>query len=179
MTEHNYGIGSFSFQLKRLIEKILPPSEISKILKNQNLYCLQLASLEDENLPLYANIGHEFGHALYWSKDKVILGMLASECDAVYKLIVVELNRLDATLAKKRTTKTAWVIKCIATELFCDLIGFLISGPAFLLSLHEMAWGVDQGTWSAILTPTAATIRGYPSFRFRFHCLRKLARLSA
>ncbi len=176
MTEHNYGIASFSSRLERLIEKILPPSQIDKVLKGQKLYCLQLASLEDENLPLYANIGHEFGHALYWSNENVILQLLAQECDAVFKLITAELNKLDAALAHKRQIKTVWIIRAIATELFCDLIGFLISGPAFLLSLHEMAWGVDQGTWSARLTPTAANIRAYPSFRFRLHCLRNLDR---
>ncbi len=32
MTEHNYGIGSFSLRLKSLIEKVLPPTQISKIL---------------------------------------------------------------------------------------------------------------------------------------------------
>ncbi|HWX20146.1 MAG TPA: hypothetical protein VN578_09615 [Candidatus Binatia bacterium] len=179
MTEHNYGIGSFSFRLKRLIEKVLPPSEVEKILKGQNLYCLQLASLEDENLPLYANIGHEFGHALYRSRKEAILKLLASECDGVYKLIVSELTRLDPALVQKRKTKTALIIRGIATELFCDLIGFLISGPAFLLSLHEMAWGVDQGTWRAGLTPTAASIHAYPSYHFRFHCLRKRERTAS
>ncbi len=179
MTEHNYGISSFSFHLKRLIEKVLPPSQIKKILNGQILYCLQLASLEDENLPLYANIGHEFGHALFWSKDTVISELLASECAGVFKLIVEELNKIDPSLIQKRATKTSWIIRGFATELFCDLIGFLISGPAFFLSLHEMTWGMDQGVWSARLSPTYTNISAYPSFRFRFHGLRKLDRISS
>lgn len=175
MKEHNYAIGSFSYQLKSLIEKVLPPSQTSKILKDQNLYCLQLASLEDENLPLYANISHEFGHALYWFSEKTILNLLAQECNDVYKLIVGELSANPA-LTPKRKTKAAWIIKGIATELFCDLIGFLISGSAFILSLHELTWGADQGIWSARLGPTESHTCAYPSFRFRLHCLRKVER---
>jgi hypothetical protein len=177
MTEHNYGIGSYSHHLRRLIEKVLPPSEIEQILNGKHLYCLQLASLEDENLPLYANISHEFGHALYWSRENDIVKLLADECDAIYKLIIAEFDA-DPPMAPKRRTKAAWIIKGIAMELFCDLAGILISGPAFLLSLHEMFWGVDQGVWSACLTPTASNISAYPSFRFRLHCLRKLGRAS-
>ena len=179
MTEHNYGIGSFSSRLERLIEKVLPPSQINAILKGQEMYCLQLASLEDENLPLYAIIGHEFGHALYWAHHDKILNFLDKECGPTFKVIVAELGKSDPALVRKRATKTKWIIRGIATELFCDLIGFLISGPAFLLSLHEMTWGDDQSAWTARLTPTAANIRAYPSSRFRLHSLRKLERASS
>jgi hypothetical protein len=179
MKEHNYGIGSFSFRLKSLIEKILPPAEITKILNGENLYCLQLASLEDENLPLYANIGHEFGHAFYWAHANEILTILEDECGAVFRDIVAELSKPDPSLVNKRANKTIWIIASIATELFCDIIGFMISGPAFLLSLHEMMWGIDQGTWSAHLTPIDVNIKAYPSFRFRLHCLYNLDRISS
>ena len=63
--------------------------------------------------------------------------------------------------------------------MFCDLIGFLVLGPAFLLSLNEMTWGMVQDVWRARLTPTDANIRAYPSFRFRLHCLQKLDRISS
>jgi hypothetical protein len=178
MTEHNYGVGSFSGSLRRLIEKVLPSSQIKLILNDRKLYCLQLPSLEDENLPLYANIGHEFGHAIFKFNRDALGKLLAKECDLAYRSITNTLKEQDSELADKRKVKAASVIKGIATELFCDMIGFLISGPAFLLSLHEMTWGVDEGTWSALLSPTLARIRAYPSFRFRLHCLHKVNRIA-
>jgi|ERR1044071_4546979 hypothetical protein len=177
MTEHNYGIGSFSLRLKRLIEKILPPSHVKSILKAENLYCLQMASLEDENLPLYANIGHEFGHAVFLLNSTALLAIVAAECDNVFRAITSDIFKLDPVLGPRRRTKAGCIIRGLATELFCDVIGFLISGPAFILSLHEMAWGVDQASWTAQLTPASAGIRAYPSFRFRLDCLRKLNRV--
>ena len=113
MTEHNYGISSFSLNLKRLIEIVLPPSQIKKILNGQTLYCLQLASLEDENLPLYANIGHEFGHALFWSEDTVISKILENECSDVFKLIVDDLKQID-----KQAIKTSWIIRGLQQNCF-------------------------------------------------------------
>jgi|ERR1035437_168590 hypothetical protein len=62
-TDYNYAISRFSSRLQRLFESVLTDAQIKKIVGGKNLYCLQLASLEDANLPLYANIGHEFGHA--------------------------------------------------------------------------------------------------------------------
>lgn len=73
----------------------------------------------------------------------------------------------DVRLAELRKM-TDWVVGKVASELFCDAVGFLISGPAFLLSLHEVTtWGLSeaiQGMWSGT----------HPSPRFRMWCLSEL-----
>jgi len=171
--EHNYGISSFTQRLRLLLENVLPPAEIDRILGRQYIYCLQLASLEDENLPLYANIGHEFGHALYWAKEPELFAIFLAECAALIAAIGSEFAGANATLNKRRTLRMVWALKSIATELFCDLVGAMIAGPAFLLSLYEMGWGTDQNSWSTKLSPKDSNIRAYPSFAFRLGCVKK------
>ncbi|MBI5386335.1 MAG: hypothetical protein HZA90_16820 [Verrucomicrobia bacterium] len=177
--EHNYGIRSFSRRLMLLLETVLPPPEVTRILGGKEIYCLQISSLEDENLPLYANIGHEFGHALYWAKEQQIWSILAAECDAVFKAIRSSLVAQEAGSAGRRASRCAWVIMAIATELFADLVGALIAGPAFLLSLHEMGWGADQNSWSIALSPKDSNTHAYPSFAFRLSCVQGTVRLDA
>ena len=172
--EHNYGISSFTHRLRLLLENVLPPAEIVRILGSQHLYCLQIASLEDENLPLYANIGHEFGHALYWAKEQELLAIFLAECNTTITAISAELVATNATLSNRRALRMVWALKSIATELFCDLVGAMIAGPAFLLSLYEMGWGTDQNSWSTKLSLKDSNIRAYPSFAFRLGCVKKL-----
>ncbi|HYG33783.1 MAG TPA: hypothetical protein VEC99_03305 [Clostridia bacterium] len=172
-TLHNYTISSFTNRLANRLYHVLPNSEVEAIIGKKRLYCLQLASLEDENLPLYANIGHEFGHALWWSEEATLLGLLRKECNAIIQGVFRHLHASDAALAAKRTQRTLWIIRAVAIELFCDLVGAHIAGPAFLLSLQEMGWGTNQDTWSATLVPKDEGIRGYPSFKFRLAAVKK------
>ena len=170
--EHNYGIGSFTESLRLILDPVLPPSEIDRIIDKKKVYFLQIASMEDENLPLYANIGHEFGHALFWAKESEILKILFEETISVLRIIQNALNTQDAALAGRRFTRILWIVKGIATELFCDQVGGMIAGPAFLLSLHEMGWGTDANLWSTRLSPRDASTKAYPSFAFRLSCLK-------
>lgn len=172
-SEHNYTISSFSHRLRVLLRPILLRSEVDALLGPNAVYCLQLASLEEENLPLYANIGHEFGHALWRSNEDELSKLLETHTESVFQKITAHLKAGDASAAVRRGNRTGWLIKAIATELFCDLVGFLISGPAFFLSLHEMSWGSDEKRWTGRLLPIEAHIRAYPSFRFRLHCLKE------
>ncbi len=170
--EHNYGISSFTHRLRLLLESVLPPVEIDRILGKQHLYCLQIASLEDENLPLYANIGHEFGHALYWSKENDLFLIFKAEFQNTISLISSGFTKTNPSISKRLTIRMVWALKSIATELFCDLVGSMIAGPAFLLSLYEMGWGTDHNSWSTKLSPKDSNIRAYPSFAFRLGCVK-------
>lgn len=171
---HNYTISSFTHRLAGRLHHVLPKSEVEKILTKPTLYCLQLASLEDDNLPLYANIGHEFGHALWWAHEQSLLKLLNDECKVVFQKICLHLQ-MELLLAGRRIQRCSWIIKSLATELFCDLVGCHISGPAFLLSLQEMGWGTNQDIWSARLVPKDEAIVAYPSFKFRLDAAKKTA----
>jgi len=63
--EHNYSILRFTEHLRGLLDGLLPAATVDSVIRNEDLYCLELSSTEDANLPLYANIGHEFGHAIF------------------------------------------------------------------------------------------------------------------
>jgi hypothetical protein len=167
--EHNFGISSFSARLRSLLDTLLPPAVIDKMIGTHTIYCLQISSLETDNLPSYANIGHEFGHALYWEHGTEIVKIVADEAAPVLTALVASLPPGSAASASKRCTL---IIHRIAMELFCDLVGVLVVGPGFLLSLHEMGWGSSQNTWSLSLSPKDAETRAYPSFAFRLAAVK-------
>lgn len=177
-TAHNYTISSFTHRLKALLQPVLSKQEIATVVGTDTLYSLQVASLEEENLPLYANIGHEFGHVVYWSKEPEAFKILVDDISGPFAAIGKHLQTQDASSATRRAGRTEFIIRAIAVELFCDLVGVLIAGPAFLLSLQEMGWGTDQLAWTGTLLPTDAYNRGYPSFSFRIHCLKQWAGLA-
>lgn len=172
-TLHTYSISSFTNNLTNPLYNVLPSEEVSKIAGQNKLYCLQLASLEDENLPLYANIGHEFGHALWASERDALAGLLGEECNGIVQEVFGELKARDASQAAKRTERAIGIIRAFATELFCDLMGAHIAGPAFFLSLLEMSWGSNANIWRGKLVPKDEEIRAYPSFRFRLGAVGK------
>ena len=165
--EHNYGIHSFSYELEQLLIPLLPPDDIKQAVGEKKIFCLQIASLEDENLPLYANIGHEFGHALYWDREENIMGAFDNTVADVFSNIVKQLNNSESAL------RCLCALRSMATEIFCDMVGALISGPAFMLSLHEMGWGSVQRLWSVGLTAKNKSIRAYPSNDFRIDCVKR------
>jgi hypothetical protein len=169
---HNYSIFSFTARLKALLKNVLAQGQIDAICGVKEIYCLELASLEDENLPLYANIGHEFGHALFWPCAPEINKLLHAECDGVMRAILKAIAPLGQPITHRLVMRTYFTVQRIAMELFCDLVGARLVGPAFLLSLHEMSWGANQVTWSVILHPEHGKIVSYPSFQFRVDCLK-------
>jgi hypothetical protein len=167
--EHNFGISSFSARLRSLLDTLLPPPVIDKIIGGHTTYCLQISSLETENLPSYANIGHEFGHALYWEYSAQVIKIVADEAAPVLTSLVADLAQGSGPSARKRCTL---IIHRIAMELFCDLVGVLVAGPGFLLSLHEMGWGSSQNTWHLRLSPKDAETTAYPSFAYRLSAVK-------
>ncbi len=178
-TEHNYIMLRFTSKLASLLEGLMPEDDINRFISNRDIYCLQLASSEDANLPLYANIGHEFGHAVFDSRTNDIGLELEKNFVIALNNIYSDLNKIDPTLAKQKCIRIIHIIISFAKELFCDLVGALLMGPSFFLSLYEFSWGQSKSTWSIILSPDNRTIRAYPSYNYRLFCIAQQINLDS
>lgn len=163
--EHNYSLAPFAKILHSLLKDLLPAAAMSELFAGSNIFCLSLSSVEDDNLPLYANIGHEFGHALFSLYDKELAAMFALRFESVIQGARAEIVS-DETFTDQDLPRT--LFRGLGQELFCDLVGALIMGPAFLLSAYEMSWGVESGTWNC----DSAEQSGYPSWDFRLYCIK-------
>jgi hypothetical protein len=178
--EYNYLISPFSGLLSSYLQGLLPKSRIEALVGGQEFYCLQLAAAEDGNLPLYAVIGHEFGHAMFDHRENEILQILARQLDAGLSAIPADLRRKELAQADRRLTQTWLVLRSIAEELFCDLIGSLLMGPAFFLSLYEIHWGKsNRGMWNGDLHHIEQLIRAHPGTLFRMHCAKRWTQLDS
>jgi len=172
--EHNYKISTYSARLRLLLTGLLSSGVITNLLGNRKLYCLHLASLEHTNLPMYANIAHEFGHALHDTCEMEIHARWANSFSPVIQSMLLDFVSADRDAAVRRILRTAHVLRRFAEECFADLIGARLAGPAFLLSLDEIAWGQDRDTWIVKLVPNDQQIRAYPSFNFRLSSIKQV-----
>ncbi|NQT39520.1 MAG: hypothetical protein HQ581_18635 [Planctomycetes bacterium] len=176
--EYNYSILHFSKRLADVLRDILPNSAVRTLVNNRELYCLQLASSEDENLPLYANIGHEFGHTVFGHHRKELVSALDAKVGQLLVRVLSDLQAIDAAQTSRRFGRICQAVLKIGEELFCDLLGALLMGPAFFLSLFEFSWGQARDVWTIGLSPEFHFIRAYPSFGFRLHCISQWARIA-
>lgn len=176
--EYNYLLRPFSSELKEKLNPLLARQEIDSLIEGQPLYCLQLASSEDENLSLYAIIGHEFGHAIF-EHNLQELNAPYNECFLdINSAIIREINSgNDSHTSRILSERVFRIIKDIAEELFCDLVGGMTMGPAFFLSSYEMYWGNDVNIWDIKLFPN--DLSAYPSPNFRLSCLKKSIEIDA
>lgn len=171
--DHNYKITRFTRLLGFYLRDLLPSVVISNLTADKELYCLELASAEDDNLPLYANIGHEFGHAVFDLKREELVNALRLQLTPVANEIYATLESTDSATAPRRFRRLGQAIVGIAKELFCDLVGSVLMGPAFYLSLYEIAWGQDSKTTLSVgLSPNDNEIKAYPSMHFRLACIK-------
>lgn len=170
--ENIYGIYPFWLRLLKLLRKVLPIDKLFKIINDRFIFCCHLSSLEDTNLPLYANIAHEFGHPLYYFKQDNFHKIWKKSFDKTHHLLFQQFKR-KATLKK--------IIKNItlklAQELLADLFASLMMGPAFFLSLYEISWGSNKTEWKMRLSPNFEEMLAYPSFNFRLECIKDYAQL--
>ncbi len=181
--KHNYIMVRFTRKLSKLLEGVIPRSLADQILnRHPDLYCLQLASAEDQNLPLYANIGHEFGHALYERHKSDLFEKLNAHLKptiAAVSSFFQSDSRVRTPIEKnKLLANTVCVLESLGSEAFCDLVGSLLLGPAFFLSLHEMSWGQRRDVFRISLSPQMQDITAYPSFSFRLFCASQWAQIS-
>ncbi|MCP4704838.1 MAG: hypothetical protein GY865_09535 [candidate division Zixibacteria bacterium] len=169
--EHNYSIFNFSAYVASLLDCLLSPTIIKELIKKE-IHCLQLASIEDDNLPLYAIIGHEFGHTVFDRRKSEIFPILGNHFIEVINQINKHFIDNEKSQAERRLRRTIEVVKAMAEELFSDLVGSLLMGPAYFLSSFEMSWGYTGSTFRILLAPEAINIRAYPSDLFRLNCTK-------
>lgn len=84
---------------------------------------------------------------------------------------------IDESQANRRLKRVILIIVSITKELFCDLVGIRLMGPAFLFSLYELSWGQDKSIWATVLSPDDNQTRAYPSFHFRLGCLFRFGKI--
>lgn len=173
LPEHNYSIVNFDDWLSSILRDVLPKAEIESIVGARGLYCLRLAQIEDENSPLYATIGHEFGHALFDREHSKLIEILDEESHSLRANFKQKLEDIDKLQASRRMKRILAVFVSLAQELFCDAVGVRLMGPAFLLSLFEISWGQNKNAWSVSLEPGYRYTNAYPSFAFRLGSLQK------
>jgi hypothetical protein len=177
--KHNYSIHNFTKKVEGLLRDILPPSKLGLSITEQDIYCLQIASIENENLPLYAIVGHEFGHAIFRSKRKeVVSSLLKHFTQDMRSKILLDLKNATHSRGGRLSPRFFSVIEKFAEELFCDLVGVMLMGPAFFLSLYEMSWGQETRNIHIIsLLKQDIHIKAYPSLLLRLHYVKLLSDL--
>lgn len=166
--QHNYTLDNYSDQLRLLLDGLLPSAQITEHLAHTAFYCLNLASMEDDNLPLYANIGHEFGHAIFDRNSSSLERIWQEE---IRKLLERLYSSLTGTERARQKEKIRLILRFMARELFADRIAVDLMGPAFALSLHEMSWDREPCLWKIHIPPSFQLISAYPSDSFRIACI--------
>jgi hypothetical protein len=162
---HNYTIVCFSDQVAKYLNGILGKPRIEELVKDRRIYCLGLPSSEDANLPLYANIGHEFGHAVF---DQDSAGIFQILSQIAWPLLNAAHWTSERPDSNPNSPYFLQIIKKLGIELFCDVIGAHLMGPAFYLSLFEMFWGRnDKLAWDMSLSADESLTRAHPSPAFR------------
>lgn len=177
--EHNYGISPFTVRVARSLDCLLPSQKVAEIVGGTQIFCLHLASLEDTNLPLYANIGHEFGHVVFSLMEQELVKVWLQEIRPALAAMWSHLDGIGKTSAARRKKRLLSVLFCFAKELVADQVGALVFGPAFYLSLYEMAWGNNRDAWTVRLDPIDDATKAYPSANFRLRCVRRSAEVDA
>jgi hypothetical protein len=179
--QHNYRIFLFSDRVKKFLLGVLPRPRIAELLGERKTYCLELPSSEDANLPLYANIGHEFGHAVfdYYYAEEI----RTIQEESIRPLLVAineDLRKQNDVQAEGRMRHVFSILTSLSKEIFCDLVGVRLMGPAFLLSLFEMSWGENnKSAWKILLSPDASSTRAHPSFPFRLDLIKRQVEFEA
>ncbi len=175
--DHNYKLLRFSEEVSIQVRDVLPSRAIQGVIGNETVYCLLLASTENENLPLYANIGHEFGHAIHDHKKSDLLPALQVRLASILPVLRSDLKGIDAQSGNRRFDMVVIALLNMAKEVFCDVVGGILMGPAFFLSAYEMSWGQDRNVCRIQLSPRGHLIKAYPSFHFRLQCIRRAAQI--
>ncbi len=165
--EHNYLIYQFSRELRKTLTGLLTQKQIDSILGEKDIYCLRLASLEEENLTLYAIIAHEFGHVIYRDMEDTLNEIYLNIFKEITQRIDDEIIKLGKAFATRRRMRVRYILKGFIEEITSDIFATLLMGPAFYISLDEMSWSYDRNQWIVGLSYSKDRISAYPSFNFR------------
>lgn len=171
----NYCIKEFSGELTRRLEFIVEESDRLK-LGEIPIYCLSLASCEEDNAPLYSNIAHELGHIICRMYSDKINDIKKAKLGALSKQIE---NYIDQKIKPQRekTSRKAIVeaiIENLINEIVSDVLASILMGHSYLLSLNEMSWSDPGNVWSIGNGGSSGNIDAHPSFSFRISILSSI-----
>jgi hypothetical protein len=174
--DYNYYLRFFSEDLQRAVRLVMPNRVLVDLFSGPPIHLLLLPLLERTNLPLYANIGHELGHVLISTQVEVVQkyrNRLVARISSGFE----KHRDLEASLGSHRSSvvrRLERMIESIFDEMFADMIGALIGGPAFLLSLYEMALSESEmrSSWKATFFVRDDSCSAYPSWVDRIKRVR-------
>ncbi len=169
--EYNYGIYNFTEALGRALEGLIPSGSLA-VPADTAIYCLRLASIEVDNIPLYANIGHELGHVLFHLRSKEVTAIWGRYSESLAGLILAKLTdnakQADLFALPTRLQKIRMILDSLVEELTADMVGTLLMGPSFFLSLQEVSWSsTTRDVWTARMFVKPGFASAYPGFNFR------------
>jgi hypothetical protein len=166
---HNYGIMPYSRNLRQALK---PVARIGPLWQpDGDILCLLLASLEEDNLPSYANIAHEFGHVAFELHQKHAYRIWKDISRSLADKLSMQNSRiLPPDDINSRMTKLHEVLWSITEELVADCVASMLLGHSFFLSLTEMSLKAYANVWSAVLSPA---VSAYPSYRFRLETVKE------
>lgn len=159
---HNFSLEDFNAELGHLFEPLLTAEEIDKSFLGGKIWHLKLPKFEGSNIPLFANVSHEYGHAVFKANERMVQELIDETFGSFLTGLEKELAReLEGTAIHKFISDT---LKDFCGELFDDAIATFLVGPAFLVALSEMEWGADADAWHVSLQSREQT---HPSVAFR------------
>jgi hypothetical protein len=176
--DHNYSILNFTNSILQELQEITT-EDVRKKLADNMLFCISLASLEEDNVPLYASIAHEFGHIVSQIHSAKFDDIIKTKLDPVTKAI-------NASLLEEKTKRNNDIGKLLplvfyafAEELISDAFAATLMGPSFILSMNEISWAVESTPlWHAWISKTQCYSNAHPSMSFRLNCLESILKYS-
>ena len=147
---------------------------------NSNIWCFCLSSVDENNITTFANIAHEIGHIIFKKeKDDILIirdQVLQEKIDTKFTNRALKL--LNEYPKEKRlyiNSVSTQLLFSLIEETCADVVGSILLGPTFLLSLNEFTWDVigrkSENIWFIELEKERLN---YPSIAFRKKCIKSL-----
>lgn len=165
--EYNYFVQPFAAAVVHELENVLDETAGDVLEKKYPLWTLASPSIEDRNLPLYANIVHEFGHVLFHDIVSDLEALWASSFESINAKLAATFGIKPTLDDTRKGQRVEYILRALAQEAFSDLLATLVMGPAFYLSLYETLWPSERSVWTADLTETVWDISAHPAPSFR------------
>ena len=149
------------------------------------IFNLQFPRAFKESVLLHGLLAHELGHALIDINRGIWIELIQSAFSNSPLALEsgFELNKTDEDLAPqsaqdwvigwshKQTKVTRSDVKSITEEVFCDVVGLILMGPAFIFALAQLLWAIEPLDQGLSQLPT------YPSFKVRLQTLLEAAKV--
>jgi hypothetical protein len=144
---YNYGVVEIIEQVLKQVEFLLPSEVLASVFKDlpKCIYVFSFPSLEQKNVLLHVNFGHEIGHPFaekYLSQEKqdYLIKIQEKVNSYIKSTEPPELPLFSSTVrADELAKRVADVRKRALEEIICDFISVQLFGPAAVFALDEMA----------------------------------------